>query len=63
MSISAGQIGNIATRPQPSLGAPWTEIMQKLEEINCLLAAVDVIAKAAYEQGVEAGRASTRRRD
>jgi hypothetical protein len=31
--------------------------MRKLEEINCLLAAVDVIAKAEYERGVADGRA------
>jgi hypothetical protein len=31
--------------------------MQKLEEINCLLAAVDVLTRAAYERGVADGRA------
>jgi hypothetical protein len=41
----------------PEPGVDLAAVMQKLEEINCLLAAVDVIAKAEYERGVADGRA------
>ncbi len=46
---------------QPGPGVDLAAVMQKLEEINCLLAAVDVIAKAEYERGVADGRALARR--
>jgi hypothetical protein len=42
---------------QPEFGMDLAKVMQKLEEINCLLAAVDVLTQAAYERGVADGRA------
>jgi hypothetical protein len=43
---------------RPGPGVDLAAVMQKLEEINCLLAAVDVIAKAEYERGFADGRAA-----
>ncbi|MGI5273116.1 hypothetical protein ACQEUU_37800 [Nonomuraea sp. CA-218870] len=35
----------------------FAEIMEKLEEVTCMVAALDVIAANAYQRGLEAGRA------
>ncbi len=46
-------------RPEPLVDL--AQVMQKLEEINCLLAAVDVLTRAAYERGVADGQAMAAR--
>lgn len=57
MSTTADQAPE-GTKTALDYSANLALVVQKLEEINCLLAAVDVIAKDAYERGVEAGRRS-----
>jgi hypothetical protein len=45
-------------RPVPQEFAEgYAAIMDKLEEVACMVAALDVIAADAYQRGFEAGRA------
>jgi hypothetical protein len=45
-------------RPVPQEFAEgYAAIMNKLEEVACMVAALDVIAADAYQRGFEAGRA------